>query len=471
MGIIYTKSNLENLIFQNQRILLLQGPIGPFFKNFGDWMRLTHRKTVFKLNFNHGDEVYYPQNTCNTFAYRDTYQAFPEFLSGFITEHRIDAVICFGDTRPYHIAAKQVADKLGASFWVFEEGYFRPFYVTLEQKGVNAFSPLPRKASFFREKLPTLPRQKYQEPPAVKGGFAPMAKCAICYYWASGSNRKLYPHYIHHRCNSIPRYIRSWMISGLKRAAYMFKDRKFSAEIKSGKYGKFYILPLQVFNDSQVRVHSDFSSVQSFLLHVLTSFATHAPNDVNLIVKHHPMDRGFTDYRKTINRFIRQHPKLKGRIFYVHDAPLPVFLRHGIGMVTLNSTSGLSALIHNMPVKVLGRASYDIPGITFQKCLAEFWRRPTPPDPELFHAYRMYHINVTQINGSFYSQVNLPEIPGQTFTNNCTGGENALSWPAPAQDSLQVFTSLPAHKISSPYSENKNLQNISIRQTIHSGHK
>lgn len=470
MGIIHTKSNLENLIFRNQRILLLQGPIGPFFKNFGDWLRLAHHKTVFKLNFNHGDEVYYPQNIHNTFAYRDTYQAFPNFLAGFISENQIDAVVCFGDTRPYHVTAKQVADKFGLSFWVFEEGYFRPFYVTLEQNGVNAFSTLPREASFFENKLASFTQQTYQAPPAVKGGFMPMARCAVRYYWASGSKRKLYPHYIHHRCSSISNYIRSWMISGIKRAAYAFKDRKFSEEVKDGKYGKFYILPLQVFNDSQVRVHSDFSSVRNFLLHVLASFATHAPKDINLIVKHHPMDRGFTDYRKTIDQFIRQHPKLEGRVFYVHDTPLPVFLRHGIGMVTLNSTSGISALIHNMPVKVLGRANYDIPGITFQGCLAEFWERPTPPDPKLFHAYRMYHINITQINGNFYSTVNFPEIFDNTLPSIHTGEKATLSWPVPIYENLQISSPSPLHKTSSHYPEKKGLHNVSIRN-IHSTSK
>ncbi|KPN72962.1 capsule biosynthesis protein [Neisseria sp. 74A18] len=421
---IYAKSNLENLIFQNKRILLLQGPIGPFFKSLGRWLKNQHNKTVFKLNFNYGDELFYPSHIPDTFAYRDTYQAFPDFLINFVAEHRIDAIVCFGDTRPYHIVAKQISEKLNLSFWVFEEGYFRPFYVTLEQNGVNAFSTLPRDAAFFLEKFPKLIKKKYSEPPVVRGGFIPMAQCAIRYYWAAGNNRKCYPHYIHHRCSSIPNYIRSWTISGIKRAAYWLTDRNFSKKIQQGCYGKFYILPLQVFNDSQVRVHSDFSSVQNFLLHVLSSFATHAPEDTNLIVKHHPMDRGFTDYRKTINRFVQQHPKLKKRIFYVHDAPLPVFLRHGIGMVTLNSTSGLSALIHNMPVKVIGRANYNIEGITFQGSLAEFWKHPTPPDAELLHAYRMYHINVTQINGSFYSTVRFPEIktdiPARIISTNNT---------------------------------------------------
>ncbi|WP_444939766.1 capsular polysaccharide export protein, LipB/KpsS family, partial [Neisseria weixii] len=187
----------------------------------------------------------------------------------------------------------------------------------------------------------------------------------------------------------------------------------FAKQIEAGKFGKFFVVPLQVFNDSQVRIHCDFSTVRSFLLHVLTSFANHAPDDVNLIIKHHPMDRGFIDYARDIKHFVKKHPKLKGRITYVHDVPLPVFLRHGIGMVTINSTSGLSALIHNMPVKVLGRAHYDIPGMTCQGKLADFWNNPTPPDSRLFHAYRMYHINVTQINGSFYSQVNFPDIQSE----------------------------------------------------------
>ncbi|WP_373746663.1 capsule biosynthesis protein [Neisseria dentiae] len=410
----FIPSSLEELVGRNSRILLLQGPIGPFFKTFSQWLAERHHKTVFKLNFNYGDETFYPLHIPHTFAYRDTYQAFPAFLASFVQENLIDAIVCFGDSRPYHIAAKQVAEDYGLNFWVFEEGYFRPFYITLEQNGVNAFSTLPRDAGFFQTAFPKLRCQEYLEPPAVPGGFLPMAKCAVCYYAAANHHRNRYPHYIHHRINSLTHYIGAWARSGIKRAAYMLQDRKFGREVESGRYGRFYILPLQVFNDSQVRVHSDFSSVQNFLLHILTSFAAHAPDDTNLIVKHHPMDRGFTDYRKDINRFLQQHPKLKGRIFYVHDAPLPVFLRYGAGMVTLNSTSGLSALIHGMPVKIIGRASYDIPGITFQGSLAEFWKHPVPPDEGLFHAYRMYHINTTQINGSFYSEVRFPEIGGGT---------------------------------------------------------
>ena len=402
------QNNLQNLLESAENILLLQGPVGDFFQRLAGWLT-ANGKTVHKFNFNAGDDYFYPPTQAHTVAFNDSYDVFPEFLQKYIIQHQIQAVVCFGDTRPYHLLAKRIANENQASFWAFEEGYFRPYYITLEKNGVNAFSPLPRRADFFLEQFPKLARQEYKAPTPVRGGFTPMAKNAVRYYIELFRNPNKYPNYIHHRASNAGHYLKLWSISILKRLNYYIEDIQIAKRVEAGKYGKFFIVPLQVFNDSQVRIHCDFSSVRSFLLHVLASFAAHAPADTNLIIKHHPMDRGFIDYSRDIKRFIKKHPKLKGRITYVHDVPLPVFLRHGLGMVTINSTSGLSGLIHNMPVKVLGRAHYDIPGITDQNSLAEFWNHPTPPDSDLFHAYRMYHLNVTQINGNFYSQVFFPD--------------------------------------------------------------
>ncbi len=409
----FLKSHLHELVETADRILLLQGPVGAFFQRLSSWLTSTHGKTVHKFNFNAGDEYFYPESIAHTSPYLGTYDDFPTYLQHYITLHDIQAVVCFGDTRPYHFLARQICNQNNVTFWVFEEGYFRPFFITLEKSGVNAYSPLPRTAEFFNARFPMLEKQEYHDPKPVPGGFMPMAKNATRYYIRANLNRKKYPNYIHHRAPNLGHYLNLWSISIFKRLNYWIEDANFAKQIEAGKFGKFFVVPLQVFNDSQVRIHCDFSTVRSFLLHVLTSFANHAPDDVNLIIKHHPMDRGFIDYARDIKHFVKKHPKLKGRITYVHDVPLPVFLRHGIGMVTINSTSGLSALIHNMPVKVLGRAHYDIPGMTCQGKLADFWNNPTPPDSRLFHAYRMYHINVTQINGSFYSQVNFPDIQSE----------------------------------------------------------
>ena len=72
-------------------------------------------------------------------------------------------------------------------------------------------------------------------------------------------------------------------------------------------------------------------------------------------------------------------------------------------MVTVNSTAGLHALKQGKPVKVLGRAVFDIAGLTDQQPLDSFWAAPRPPDPELSAAmFRLMAASI-QVRGNFYS--------------------------------------------------------------------
>lgn len=392
---------LDDLIEQSNRILLLQGPIGSFFTQLSEWLQAQNR-TVFKINLNAGDEFFYPNSIANTFAYRDTLENFHHYLTDFCQTYKIDSVVCFGDNRKYHKLAKTVCQHLNITFWAFEEGYFRPDYVTFEKTGVNAYSPIPKQADYFK------PFEQLAEPSkaqSVAKGFCPMAKLAIQYYVSAYYRRHQYPEYRHHRLLNVWYYVKLWMVSGIKRLHYYMHDRSFSKRVEQGEFGEFFILPLQVYDDSQILVHSDCPSVEEFLREVLSSFAQNAPKQLRLIVKHHPMDRGFIDYGKVIDEYIAQYPDLKKRIYYIHDVPMPVFLRHGKGMVTLNSTSGISALLHNMPVKTLGRANYDFAGLTYQGNLDDFWTNPEKPDEGLFNAYRKFHLHKTHINGSFYNKV------------------------------------------------------------------
>ena len=50
----------------------------------------------------------------------------------------------------------------------------------------------------------------------------------------------------------------------------------------------------------------------------------------------------------------------------------------------------------------MGRALYDVVGLTDQKPLDEFWRNPVPPNHEFYLKFREYLIEQTQLNGSFY---------------------------------------------------------------------
>lgn len=391
-----------------RNIVLLQGPVGPFFSRLAVWLRGKGVR-VHKFNFNGGDARFYSDSLPDTYTYRGRLEDFSREFSYFLQFEKADAVVCFGDTRPYHKIAKDLCASFGVSFWVFEEGYFRPDWVTLEEHGVNAFSQLPRDAAFFQTAQRRLRYPDHFDQQSVRKGFWPTAWCAARYYVAMFWARKRYPHYIHHRSSDIFYYVKSWLRAGWRKYWYALVEAGIARRSRAGRLGRFFIFPLQVATDSQIRVHSNYGSVADALEDVLASFCIHAPEDVKLVVKHHPMDRGFTGYRRKIECFVQEHPQMRGRVEYVHDISLPDLLRHGMGMVTVNSTSGLSALIHNMPVKVLGRANYDIPGIASQQSLRDFWKQPQPPEPDKFHAYRMYHLNQTQINGNFYTDVILPD--------------------------------------------------------------
>ena len=82
---------------------------------------------------------------------------------------------------------------------------------------------------------------------------------------------------------------------------------------------------------------------------------------------------------------------------------LPTLISRSQGVVVVNSTSGLSALHHHRPVAVLGRAIFDVAGLTYQGELDGFWREATPPDPEIYRAFRKVVITRAQVNGSFFT--------------------------------------------------------------------
>ena len=120
-------------------ILLLQGPMGPFFW----WLARDLRgrgANVHKVNFNAGDALFYP---VGGLSFRGAIDEWAGFLESLIRDNSIDEIVLFGDCRAYHRVAISVACRKGIAVRVFEEGYLRPDWITLEKGGVNGNSFLP----------------------------------------------------------------------------------------------------------------------------------------------------------------------------------------------------------------------------------------------------------------------------------------------------------------------------------------
>lgn len=379
-----------------RRVLMLQGPVGPFFHDLAGCLR-QNGIAVDKINFTGGDVRFFPGGHW----FRGALDQFADHLVERVKGARPDACLLFGQDRPVHREARRVLEELGVPAMVFEEGYVRPNFITFEVGGVNS-------RSSFRWPLPA-------EDPASDMGLTPQAphfrlpfRCAASlaaqYHLLTKLGAPLYPEYQHHRPTGVLMEAVAWLRSGfIKTWAPRQADRVIRQLLQTDE-PRYFLVPLQVHNDSQLQHHSGYTTVVSFIEDVLDSFARQAPQDAHLVIKHHPMNRGHRDYSSIIKSQVRllRQGALKGRVHYLRDGHLPTLLEHALGTVLINSTVGLSSMFHGTPVKVMGQALYDHPGLTFQGELDDFWRTPGQVDRDQFGRFLNTLIAHTQLPGSFY---------------------------------------------------------------------
>lgn len=383
--------------FKNKRVLLLQGPIGPFFSRLAKDLRLAGAQ-VFKINFNGGDCLFYP---FKSITYRGGMKAWPQFFEDILDRLNIDVVLLFGDCRSIHRPACEIAKRRGLELGVFEEGYVRPNYITLERYGVNGHSLIPRTPLFYlNNPIPPAP-----PPLPVSNAYWYSVVWVFLYYLAAVLSRPFFRKYRHHRPLTA-REALPWIRSLWRWGYYRVRERGIAGRLSGELSGRFFLVPLQVHNDAQIHAHSDYSSVARFIKHVIDSFANHASHKAVLVFKHHPMDRAYADYSKLVRGLVRKHG-LQDRCFYIHDQHLPTLLKHTCGVVVVNSTVGLSALYHQAPVKVCGKALYDIEGLTFRGRLSLFWRQAhgSRPNRDLYNKFVSHLVRHTQLNGNFYKRL------------------------------------------------------------------
>lgn len=379
-----------------RHLLLLQGPAGPFFARVARQLQAAGAR-VTKVTFNGGEELYY--RLPGVVRFREPLDTWPAFFERLVRERDVNGVVLFGDCRPVHRAAIERARQLGVDVFVFEEGYLRPDFVTFEKGGVNGHSSIPKDPAYFLD-VPLTP-----EPPHVpiKHAFLKSALHTIVYACAVALRKHSYPHYRHHRDIRPIVQMRLWIRGGVRRAVHTVRDRALAERLETNEMPPYFLVPLQVHLDSQLG-HSPYSTINQFIREVVVAFAAHAPKDNVLLLKLHPMDRPYSDYSVDIEA-LRLELGLGDRLLYADLINVPAALRGARGTIVINSTMGLSSLTHNTPVKCLGSAIYDIPGLTHQGSLAEFFQSPGSVDRDLYRRFRRWLLEQNQLNGSVWSRL------------------------------------------------------------------
>ncbi|MCQ0031946.1 capsule biosynthesis protein [Burkholderia glumae] len=380
--------------------LVLQGTASLFFCRLADALA-SRGHAVHRINFCGGDWLYGRKRGARSYVGR--LPDLPAWYEDLIARERITDVLMFGDCREVHRHLHPVAERFGLRVHVFEEGYVRPHWITLERHGVNGRSLMPSDPAAYLGAHGVTP-------PAAPGkptGYNLYERVFhdITYRLANGLLAWRFPHYRSHRPrNGLVEY------AGLAfRALMQGRHHRHAEAVTRAVLGggrPYYLFPLQLNSDAQIVVHSPFAGVREAIERVVRSFARHAPDDALLLIKNHPLDTGMIEYRRFALR-IAGEEGVAQRVDFINAGHLPTLLEHARGVVVVNSTVGLSALHHERPLITLGTAIYNLPGLTWQGTLDEFWRQCGQPDMDLYHAFLDYVMHHTQINGDFYTRTGI----------------------------------------------------------------
>ena len=363
-----------------RNFLFLQGPPGPFFRLLGDALQ-ERGATVRRINLSGGDWRDWPEGSDD---YRGLMRNWPLTVDRYLQDHAITDIVLYGDCRPVHVRAVRLARLRGVSVHVFEEGYIRPDWMTLEEDGVNGHSQFDRDPAAIlamADRLPSVP-----DLPPITASFGRRARDSYWHYHEVVTGRLMlrYPFYRSHRQSSICAEGIGWVGRFAKRKR---RARQALHTLASLEGQRYFVVPLQLTGDYQIRLHSPFLSMQMALDYILASFAKHAPRDTTLLVKEHPMDVSYRNWRTHIRRRAH-HFGMSDRVMHIDGGDLQSLCEGSAGMVCVNSTSGTLAVSVGTPVIVLGDAVYNVPGITHQASLDRFWSDPERPDLTLYAAFK-----------------------------------------------------------------------------------
>lgn len=379
---------------EQRAFVFLQGPPGSVLHRLGTEMRKRGVK-VERINICAGDRVDWPEPATD---FRGRFRDWPVFFDNFLREHQITDILLFGDCRPYHASARRIAELRNVRTYVLEEGYLRPHWMTLELDGVNGHSRLARNREWLLDQAKRLPPEPFMPP--VTANFRRRVRDTARHYIAVHAGRFAYPHYRTHRPGSALMEAAGW---GWKYLVRDLRKRQTEAVLSSLAGHPFFLFPLQLSGDYQIRSHSPFADMRGAAAYVMESFARHAPDDAHLLIKAHPFDTSLINWRRYIDRRAR-NLGIASRVHFIDGGDLHQLAADTAGMVCVNSTSATLALAAGRPVCALGEAIYNLPGLTFRGHVDEFWTEARPPEPGLYGAFRRVLVDRCLVRGGLASE-------------------------------------------------------------------
>ena len=375
--------------------LFLQAPPGPFAPQLRDTLA-GRGCAVHRINLSLGDAVQWGWRPA--VSYRGPYAEWGAFLGDYARRHGITDILYYGDRLPYHRAAVRVARDLGIRGTTYEFGYLRPDWITLERQGMSALSHFPRDPDAIRAAAATLPpraiTERYPHAFGVEA-FREVTHHLMTFFGTPFYRRYNADSYYNPLLNYLS-YIPRLMASGRRGARAAMRTRNWLQTKR-----RYALVPLQMQNDYQLRANSPFRHQREAIELVLQSLKRAAPEELHVVFNIHPLDNGWERWASVVGD-VAATLGVPRRVSTIDGGHLPTLLDHCSRVIVINSTVGMHAIQRLRPTKVLGLAMFDIPGLTHQGSLDDFWSAPELPDPEVHDCFIRLLAATIQIQGSFY---------------------------------------------------------------------
>ncbi len=229
----------------------------------------------------------------------------------FFASHPQAVALCWNGLTGSRLAYMTAAQDAG-NRRLFAELSPLPGRITLDAQGINALSSLPKRAAFYTG-------------------------------WARANPQVAADHW---------RRLGAAMVARPSRRADVGQAQAALPD------APFLFVPLQVPDDSQVRLFSGWTgSVEGFIT-ALSRAARHLPEGWHLRIKEHPSAR-----QSFAPAIAEAATATGGRIVLDNDSDTFPQVAASRGVVTINSSVGLQAFFHDKPVIVTGQAFFAISGL------------------------------------------------------------------------------------------------------------
>ena len=383
-----------------QVFLFLQGPITPFFAEVADALEARGHRCL-RINLCFGDRLFWRRKGAVNF--KGSVEQWPAFVADFLDRERVTDIVLLGEQRYYHKVAIAAAKARDIHVTVTDFGYLRPDWITLERDGMSGDSRFPRDPDAILDLARRSPEPDLA--PRYGDSFFIQAVWDIAYHLSSSILFFTHPGYRSHQVHH-PALV--YLGTGLHILKMKFGAPRADKLISRlhAENATYYVLPLQMENDFQLRAYSPFPDMKTPIHTVIRSFAENAPAGSQLTVKVHPLDPGMRNWPRIVRRSAEKWG-VADRVHFLDGGSLPLLLSRARGVVTVNSTVGIWSLRAGLPTMTLGAAVYDVDGLTFQGPLDGFWTESKPADRTLWDAFIRAMVAEIQIRGVYYKREGL----------------------------------------------------------------